>query len=131
MVVYVWRGVVESERAIKAETKMSKRIPMKIRAILREAKRSLQRIYGKRLKRVILHGSYARGEATDGSDIDLIIVLQKMDDPVAELERISKEIHRIDFEHDTLISVIPIDVNQHRTGRLPLVLNARREGVTV
>jgi len=33
-------------------------------------------MYGKRLKRVILYGSYARGDATEDSDMDLPIVLE-------------------------------------------------------
>ncbi|MGQ9631229.1 MAG: nucleotidyltransferase domain-containing protein [bacterium] len=92
-------------------------------------KRMLKEIYSNRLKGVILYGSYARGDATDGSDIDLIILLEDMNEPIAELERCSKEIHRIDFEYDTLISIIPLDVNQYNTGKLPLILNAKREGI--
>lgn len=47
-----------------------------IEPILDEAKERLQKIYGERLKGLILYGSYARGDATEGSDIDLIIVSQ-------------------------------------------------------
>jgi len=45
-----------------------------IKPILDEAKERLQNIYGGRLKEIILYGSYARGDATEGSDIDLILI---------------------------------------------------------
>jgi predicted nucleotidyltransferase len=43
--------------------------------IVRELHARLAALYGDRLKGVYLYGSYARGEATDDSDIDVAIVL--------------------------------------------------------
>lgn len=108
---------------------MRKSVPKNIKLILEAVKKKLKKIYGDRLKGIVLYGSHARGDATTGSDIDLIILLEDMIDPVAELDRCSKEIHSIDFEYDTLISIIPLDVNQYRTRKLPLILNAKREGI--
>lgn len=108
-----------------------KRTLKDIQPILKTAKERLQKIYGERLKQTILYGSYARGEADDGSDIDLIIVLENVSDPVSELEKCSKEIHELGFLYDTVISIIPIDANQYKTRRLPIILNAKREGVTI
>jgi predicted nucleotidyltransferase len=110
---------------------MRKKIPEKIKPILEEACKRLYKVYGERLKNIILYGSYARGDAEEGSDIDLIVVLEDMSDPVSELERCSKEIHQLDFSYDTVISVIPIEVNQFKTRRLPIILNAKKEGITV
>ena len=108
---------------------MKKKIPVKINPIMEEVKNKLREIYGNRLKSIILYGSYARGNADEGSDIDLIILLENMDKPVTEMEKYSREIHSIDLEYDTLISAIPIDASQYRTRKLPLILNAKREGI--
>ena len=108
-----------------------KRTIKDIEEILKKAKFTLQKIYGKRLKGIVLYGSYARGDAVDGSDIDLIVLLENMQNPIDELEKCSKEIHQLDFVYDTLISIIPFDLNQYNTRKLPIILNAKKEGITI
>ena len=61
----------------------------KIGPILEGFKQELKRIYGPRFKRLIVYGSYARGEAEEGSDLDLLVVLDQVDDLLAERERLS------------------------------------------
>ena len=102
-----------------------------IKPILNEAKERLQKIYGERLRGLILYGSYARGDATEGSDIDLILLLDDISNPISELEKFSREIHQLDFLYDTVISIIPIAEGQYRRRRLPLILNAKREGIPI
>ncbi len=102
-----------------------------IKEILKKAKAALQEIYGKRLKGVILYGSYARGEAVEGSDIDLIVLLDNMENPIEELEKCSKQIHQLDLAYDTLISMIPFDLKQYETRKLPIILNAKKEGILI
>lgn len=108
-----------------------KRTIKDIEEILKKAKAVLQKIYGKRLKGVILYGSYARGEAVEGSDIDIIVLLDNMKNPVEELEKCSKQIHQLDLAYDTLISMIPFDLNQYNTRKLPIVMNAKKEGILI
>ena len=110
---------------------MKAKPPKKIAPILAEAEKRLKRIYGKRLKRVILFGSYARGDNTNGSDIDLLILLDRLQDPLAELEKCGKELHQLDFEYDTLISVTPMDYKEFKRRKLPIILNAKREGIAL
>ena len=43
----------------------------------------------KKEKNIILIGSYARGDSTDDSDIDILILLDDMADPISEMENIS------------------------------------------
>ena len=108
-----------------------KRTIKDIEEILKKAKSTLQKIYGARLKGIILYGSYARGDAVEGSDIDLIVLLENMQNPIDELEKCSKEIHQLDLVYDTLISIIPFDVNQYNSRRLPIILNAKKEGIPI
>lgn len=108
---------------------MKKKIPKKLMPIIEETKKKLKEIYGDRLIEIILYGSYARGDSIEGSDIDLILLLKDMKDLFVEQERYFDEIHQIDLKYDTLISIIPFDVVQYNTRKLPLILNSKKEGI--
>lgn len=45
----------------------------------------LRKLYGERLRGLALYGSYARGEADDGSDVDVVVLLDELDDFWREL----------------------------------------------
>ncbi len=60
---------------------------METKGILREFKAQLDALYGERLEQVILSDSWARGEATDESDIDLVVVLEGQLTPGKEVDR--------------------------------------------
>jgi len=102
-----------------------------IQPILEELKEKLKQIYGNKLKKIILYGSYARGDATDGSDIDIMIVLDDITDPVTERERYFDAILELDLKYDTVISVIPFKEDDFKKRRLPILLNAKREGIAI
>lgn len=110
---------------------MKRNIPKKIKTILDEVKKCLEEIYGDKLKCIILYGSYARGDFTDGSDIDLIILLEDMKEPIAERDKYFNEIWQLDLKYDTVISIIPFKEEDYRTRRLPIILNAKKEGIFV
>jgi len=49
----------------------------KITPLILQVKNSLIAQYGEKMKRVILYGSHARGSATQDSDIDLLVLVDK------------------------------------------------------
>lgn len=102
----------------------------RIRPILEEFKRELRRIYGPRLRRLILYGSYARGEAEGGSDIDLLVVLDRTDDPLSERERLSEVIFKLALKYNIVLSVLTIAERDLERPK-PLLLNVKREGIPV
>ena len=50
-------------------------MPIDISKLLKELKEGLNRLYGERLKGLYLYGSYARGDYKEGSDLDILLVL--------------------------------------------------------
>ncbi len=106
-------------------------LPKDIKKVLHEVEKKLKEIYGANLKKIILYGSYARGDFTDGSDIDLIIILNKMKDPINERENYFNEIWKLDLKYDTLISIIPFKEEEYKTKKLPVILNAKHDGVVL
>jgi len=102
-----------------------------IQNILRELKKELRTIYGDKLKRLILYGSYARGEAWDGSDIDVAVLLDGKISPGREIDRMLDIITDINLKYNMLISVYPVSEAALRTIRSPLLLNVQREGISI
>ena len=108
---------------------MKKEIPKRTKTILNKVKKRLKEIYGAQLRGIILYGSYARGDFTTGSDIDILILLEDMKDPIAEHDRYFDAIWELDLKYNTVISAIAFRERDFRSRRLPIILNAKREGV--
>ncbi len=102
---------------------------MRIRAILKEFREELENLYEKRLKSIILYGSWARGDATEDSDIDMLIVLEGKVIPGKEIDRMIDVITEINLKHGVLISIYPVSEENYSTSNSPLLINVRREGV--
>jgi predicted nucleotidyltransferase len=96
---------------------------------LRSFKTGIRRIYGKRLKRVLLFGSWARKEARDDSDVDLAVVLSGTVRSGREIDRMIDLITSINLEHGLLLSVYPLSESDLLNLQSPLLMNIRKEGV--
>jgi predicted nucleotidyltransferase len=100
-----------------------------IQPILDELKAGLQAIYGPRLRQVILFGSYARGEAEEGSDIDVAIVLEDLESVPTERDRTGDLTYRLSFENDTVVQDVFLRQRDVEEPWQPLHANVVREGV--
>lgn len=103
----------------------------KIPKILQEFKAELEQLYGRRLRNIILYGSWARDEATEDSDVDLLVTLEGDIKPGKEIDRMIDVITDINLKHGVLISVYPVSESDYTTLKSPLLMNVRREGVIV
>ena len=103
---------------------------MQIEHILKEFKQQISKLYGQRLKKVVLYGSYARGQANDEhSDIDLAIVLEGDVAAGKEIDRLIDVITDINLYYGVLLSVYPVSEENYRSVNSPLLLNLRKEGI--
>ena len=100
---------------------------MKTKEAIEEFKKKLKKLYGNRLKHIILYGSYARGSATE----DLLIVLEGKVKPGEEIDRMIEIITEINLRYNVLISVYPISEEDYKKVNSPLLINVRREGLPV
>ena len=99
--------------------------------ILKELKSGLTSLYRERLKRLILFGSWARGEATEDSDIDIVVVLDGDVNPGEEIDRTIDIINDINLKYDVLVSIYPVSESVYETVNSPLLLNLRKEGLSI
>ncbi|MFH1011979.1 MAG: nucleotidyltransferase domain-containing protein [bacterium] len=104
---------------------------MGVTEMLREFRQELESLYGDRLKDIVLYGSWARGDATEDSDSDVVIILEGRVIPGKEIDRMIDIITENNLKNGTLLSVYPVSEEDYSTINSPLLLNARREGVPV
>lgn len=95
-----------------------------VRKALRDRFRSA---FGERLHRLVLYGSYARGDATPESDVDVLVVLEGEINPADR-----KQAHEImnHFTDEYRLNVSPLVTTRERfeTYNQPLYRNVRDEG---
>lgn len=97
-------------------------------AIARAVARDLRELYGNRLKEVILYGSWARGDAREESDIDLLVVLDRVDSVYAEIERMNDIAWRHSLDNYTVVSTAPASVEEVAARSSGFLRNALRDG---
>ena len=104
----------------------------KLNEIMAEVTKRAQKLLGKRLRNVILYGSYARGDYDDESDIDIMILADGKDDEIRafeyDLDIISS---RVSLEHNITVCILLNDKNLFEQ-RMPLSMfyrNVINDGV--
>ena len=108
---------------------MAERVPKKIRKILAETRRELEIKYAQRFKQMILFGSYARGDQSKDSDIDILLLINKSIGLSAERDIYLPITSRLSLKYDKVISIIPMKVEDFNRKKTPLILNVHKEGI--
>jgi hypothetical protein len=99
--------------------------------IARDVARDLRRLYVDRLKNVLLFGSWARGDAHPESDIDLLVVLDRVDSVWDELRRMDPVLWRHSYDNNTVVTALPVATGDLEEGKRPVLVRARTEGLPV
>jgi predicted nucleotidyltransferase len=85
-------------------------------------------LYGERLRKVVLFGSWARGDAHPESDIDLLVVLDRVDSVWEELRRMDDVLWRHSFENETVVTALPVTEAEAEHPQRPVLIRAQAEG---
>ncbi len=94
---------------------------------LRELKKEITKVIGDKLKTLILFGSYSRGDESDFSDLDLLLVVRNNLSPY-EKSKINEIVAKFSLESDIVISCIDYPENIYREYNTPFLLNVKEEG---
>jgi predicted nucleotidyltransferase len=108
---------------------MDRKVPARIRDLMEELKAGLQRIYGDKMKAVYLYGSYARGDYRQGSDVDVMVLLDDYRDYWKEYLRSSDYVSDLSLKYDLTVSYIIIKEPQWKEANKPVLINIRKDGV--
>jgi predicted nucleotidyltransferase len=101
----------------------------KVRSILGQLNLRLAALYGERLRGVYLFGSYARDEASEESDADILIVLDRVDHYSREIDTTSELTSELSLEYGISLSRVFATEAQWRTGQTNFLQNLREEAV--
>jgi predicted nucleotidyltransferase len=105
--------------------------PLDPEEVARAVADELRELYGGRLRRVLLFGSWARGDAHAEADVDLLVVLDRVDSVWAELQRMDEVLWRHSFDNDTVVSALVIDESRFHDPEAPAVMRAKVEGLAL
>jgi len=102
--------------------------------LLNEIEDGLKQIYGDKLRKIILYGSYAREQEANGSDLDLMVLL---DLPDKEIEGTNEEVLELTVDLTTrygiFISIVKNNVNffNEWVDTLPYFKNIISDGIDI
>ena len=100
--------------------------------ILREIVKIYRAVYGEQLVKIILYGSYARGDYDSESDVDIVALVH------GEREALQRQLRQVwdvsadlELEFGTILSptVIPYEEYEQYRNDLPYYRNIAQEGV--
>lgn len=93
---------------------------------------SIGGVYGQKLNRVVLYGSYARGTQTAESDIDIALFLEGEDDAQRH-DKMTDFVVDCELDLGITLSVVTIDNSQFRQWKdtLPFFRNITQEGIVL
>lgn len=92
----------------------------------------LNEIYGDSLEKIVLYGSYARGEETEESDVDVALIVNSANTESMHDEMIDLVVG-YELEQAVTISVVPVEFEQYQEWRkvLPFYKNMDKEGIVL
>jgi predicted nucleotidyltransferase len=96
--------------------------------VLIRFRKALEAMYGRRIERVVLFGSRARGDAWTESDYDIAIFLNDFHDRWREVDRIVPLVTDILYDEGAFIHAMPYRAGAYWE-RTPMMHEIRGEGV--
>lgn len=102
-----------------------------LRALLAEFKAGLAALYGGRLRGVYLFGSYARGEQRDDSDVDVLVVLDRIGRYSDEINWCIDLLSNLSLDHTVTVCPVFVTEAAWRYGDTMFLANVREDGLPV
>lgn len=100
-----------------------------VKTLMSELKAGLQAIYGDRLKGMYLYGSYARGEADPESDLDVLVVLDRIGSYSDEVDRTGELGAELSLKYSVSISKVYVSESSWLHGDTSFLSNVREEAL--
>jgi uncharacterized protein (UPF0332 family) len=106
-------------------------LPNHIREVLLKLEAGLKALYGNRFRGLLLYGSYARGEAWEGSDVDLLLLLKGPVNPAREIIASEVVTYPLSLDSGLLLAVMPADYDAYQRSEGIFYSTIREDAVPV
>jgi type I restriction enzyme S subunit len=126
---YASRSTIDELPQVREESVGSLQSHLDVHGVLGELKAGLQLVYGDRLKGTYLFGSYARGEADQESDLDILIVLDAFDRYAHEVQRTGALAADLSLKYGVTVSLVFLREHEWLKGDTPFLSNVRDEAI--
>ena len=100
-------------------------------SILRRMKAQLKDAYGDKVLKVILYGSQARGDAHEGSDVDVAVVVKDALNPRTVERSLEEMLWKVVVDEGELVAVIAFREKLFEKEEWSLILNIKDEGIAI
>ena len=107
---------------------------LRLKELLHELKNELEKVFGEKLKKVIVYGSYARGESDEGSDLDIMVLVDMNEKEIKnERDKVLDLTVDLTTRYGVVLSIIEnnYDYFYDWAEVLPFFANVIREGVSI
>jgi len=106
--------------------------PEKLIELTSDVKRALTQVYGPRLERLVLYGSYARGQANAYSDVDFLAVLREDEIQYGDEVRTLVDVtYPFCDQYNVLVSVKPTSLRKYLQADTFFYENVRRDQIVL
>lgn len=109
-------------------------MPTNINKIIEQFVDEVYSILGNRVKKIILYGSYARGDYNKNSDIDLMILTDLNEKEIEEYrDKLSDAAFEIELKNNVIISPVIKNIEKYnaKVNIIPFYTNVQKEGVVL
>jgi predicted nucleotidyltransferase len=104
-------------------------LPPRLQEAVQKLEQGLKDLYRERFRGLLLYGSYARGDFREGSDVDLLLLLDGPVNSVGEILHLEDVKWPLSLEYDTVISVMPVSLQDFEKAETMFLSVVRQEAV--
>ena len=97
--------------------------------VIAELRKGLEELYGDRFRDLLLYGSFARGDAREGSDVDLLLLLDGPVNTGQEMLRLEAIAWPLSLDHGIVLSVMPVSDQAYQKGETSFLRIVRRDAM--
>lgn len=104
-------------------------LPGEIAEVVARLRKELEAFYGRRFRDLLLYGSYARGDQWEGSDVDLLVLLDGPVDTGREILRMEPMAWPLSLDSGIVLSVMPVSFEAYQKGETSFLRIIRKDAM--